>query len=347
VNLVTGYFRELAGQTLAGWNRFWFTPADPATLGLIRILGGSMIFYTHLIWTLDLPGFFGPDGRLSREFVRSFHQTPWGPSWAWSHFDWPWAQSLGGMWTLHGLALLVMALFTLGVLTRVTSVLTFLITVSYAHRVPIALFGLDQVNAMLAMYLMIGPAGAAYSVDRWLAARRGKQPISGSVSANVAIRLMQLHMCVIYLFAGLGKLQGETWWDGTALWGALANYEYQSMDMTWLGQWPLLINVLTHTVVAWEVSYTVLIWPRLTRPIILALAVPLHLGIAFCMGMITFGLAMLIGNLAFISPWLVRQVVGRVAGRGRAGQGGVSASKAGRVSASGAGAGPPSVTAKS
>ena len=63
-----------------------------------------------------------------------------------------------------------------------------------------------------------------------------------SVTANLAIRLIQIHMCVIYLFAGTGKLMGEAWWDGTAMWMALANLEYQSLDMTWLAGWPLLIN---------------------------------------------------------------------------------------------------------
>jgi hypothetical protein len=41
----------------------------------------------------------------------------------------------------------------------------------------------------------------------------------------------------------------------------------------------------------------------------LALAVPLHLGIAVCMGMITFGLVMLIANLAFVSPSLIRTLL--------------------------------------
>ncbi len=53
------------------------------------------------------------------------------------------------------------------------------------------------------------------------------------------------------------------------------------------------------------------IWPRLTRPIVLALAIPLHLGIACFLGMITFGLVMLIGNLAFISPAMVRAILSR------------------------------------
>src|SRR5205823_1112765 len=65
MRIVADYFRELGRGTIAGWNRFWFTPSDPATLGLIRILAGSMLFYTHLIWSLDLESFFGTPGWLS------------------------------------------------------------------------------------------------------------------------------------------------------------------------------------------------------------------------------------------------------------------------------------------
>ena len=326
MSLVVEYFRQLRVQTAAGWNRFWFTPADPATLCLIRILAGSMILYTHAVWSLDLQGFFGPRGKISSQFAHGFHGGPW----AWTHFDWGWGwfQTPEGMWSAHALALVIMVLFTVGLWTRVTSVLTFLITVSYAHRAPVALFGLDQINAMLAMYLMVGPSGSAYSADRWLALRHGVDPPVESVAANLSVRLIQLHMCVIYLFAGFSKLQGESWWDGTAMWLSLANYEYQTLDLTWLGQWPLVINLLTHAVVLWEVTYCVLVWPRLTRPLVLALAVPVHMGIAVCMGMITFGLIMLVGNLAFVSPPLVRRAVSAASWRGRAGQGGSRAEAA-------------------
>ena len=126
-------------------------------------------------------------------------------------------------------------------------------------------------------------------------------------------------MCIIYLFAGMAKLTGPAWWDGTAMWMALGNMEYQSLDMTWMADWPRLINLMTHVTIFWELSYSALIWPRLTRPVVLVLAIPLHMGIAICLGMITFGLAMLIGNLAFVpSPW-VRGVVAQ--SRRRAGQG--------------------------
>lgn len=315
MNIVTNYLSEFCRATVDGWNRFWFTPTDPASLGLIRLLAGAMIFYTHLVWTLDLEGFFGPGARISTEFVQEFHNN----SFAWSHLYG--IRSPTVLWTLHIAGLVILAMFTLGLFTRVTSVLTFLIVVAYAHRAAGTLFGLDQINGLLALYLMIGPSGAAFSLDRLLWGRSPDLPVSkfflgrsgdlphGSTTANIAIRLIQVHMCIVYLFAGCGKLFGVTWWDGTAMWGALANYEYQSFDMTWLAAYPLVINFLTHLTIVFECSYPVLIWPRLTRPLVLALAIPLHLGIAICMGMITFGLVMLIGNLAFVSPSLVRAVV--------------------------------------
>ena len=58
MNRFRAYFRDLVSHTTQGWNRFWFTPADPATICLIRILAGAMLCYTHAVWTLDLAAFF-------------------------------------------------------------------------------------------------------------------------------------------------------------------------------------------------------------------------------------------------------------------------------------------------
>ena len=306
--------RSYLAEAWQAWNRFWFTPTDPATYSLIRLFAGAMLFYTHLIWSLDLQAFLGPQGWLPVDFLHGQIQVEPNadgnlvPMWSvWSiffHLEQPWQ-----LWCVHGFALLVFFCLTVGWFSRTAALLAFLLAVSYAHRVsPGAFFGLDKTNCMLALYLVLGPCGAEYSLDRIFRLRRGDTTaVAPSTAANVAIRLIQLTLCIVYLFAGLAKLLGENWQAGTAVWWAVANLEYQSLDMTWLAQWPVLVALATHASVFWELFYCCTIWNRFTRPLALWMAVLVHSGIALSMGMITFGLAMLIANLAFISPQTVRR----------------------------------------
>jgi hypothetical protein len=118
-------------------------------------------------------------------------------------------------------------------------------------------------------------------------------------------------MCIIYLFSAIGKLQGYDWPAGVASWLSFDMLEYRSrwglFDMTWTANHPLFLNFITHLTVFWELSYCALVWPALTRPWVLGMAILVHGGIALFLGMPTFGLVMLIGNLAFVSPKTVRK----------------------------------------
>ena len=125
------------------------------------------------------------------------------------------------------------------------------------------------------------------------------------MAAGVATRLLQVHLCVIYLFGGLAKARGETWWDGTAMWYSVANLEYQSIDMTWIAGWPRVFSALSHFTMFFEIFYVTLVWPRATRPWVLAGAVAIHAGIALFLGMITFGVMMIIANGVFLTPGFV------------------------------------------
>ena len=316
---LVSYAEDSARALGEAWDAFWFTPADPTLLGLIRILTGLMLLYTHAVWGLVLPEFFGEGGWLSAGLVRNLSDGNYTYSFWWLVPD-------GWMWPAYAASMAVLALFTIGLWTRVTSILAFLVTVSYAYRVPAATFGLDQINAMLALYLAIGPSGQALSLDRWLAVRRGRAPACAAGAergANLALRLINVHMCVIYFFAGVSKLQGEAWWNGEAMWRAFANLEYQSIDMTWLAWHPRLLDFLTHVSVLWELSFCALIWRPRLRPIVLAGAVPLHVGIGACLGMWTFGLIMLVGCASFLPDgrgrggWWTRMTPANGAGRGR------------------------------
>jgi len=279
------------------WQSFWFTPADPFLLGLIRILTGWMLTYNLAVWSLDLNAFFSADGLQPLAAINELQAGRWiFCFWKWIPDSW--------MWTAHWICLTISVLFLLGVATRVTSILAFLITISYSQRVPVANFGLDQVLGMLCLYLAIGPSGAALSLDAWFRkkrlARKGlpSTPVLSS-SARVAMRLLQLHLCAVYFWAGFSKLKGPTWWTGEAMWNVLANAEYQTIDLTWMAWVPWLPFLIAHITIAWEISFISLVWNPRLRPLILTMGTLMHFGIGAFLGMWTFGLSMTFGYLSF------------------------------------------------
>lgn len=301
--------RDLLARWVAAWDHFWFEPADSATLGLLRWFSGGMLLYTHLVWGLALQPFFGPDGWQDQLLVQHSLRDTLAPSFWWSV-----PPSLLGV--THGACLLILLLYWVGLFHRVTPWLAFAITVSYINRVPLANFGLDQINSLLVAYVAVGSLGlptpdARLTTDRaWFRWRQQppQQIVSPSlspqprVSVRLALRLVQVHLCVIYFGAGLSKLKGLSWWTGDAVWLAVANREYQSYDLTWLAWSPWLINLVSVGTVAWEMTFWLLIWhPRLRWPVLLA-GLGMHTGIGLCLGMWTFGLVMEMGYIAFVRP---------------------------------------------
>ena len=301
----------------AAWTDFWFRPADPATLAWLRFLTGAMTLYTHAVWSLRLEEFFAPDGWLPPQFVADLRGGT--PDWSlW------WLVPDGWLWPVHAACLLVLLCYCVGFLTPLTSKLAFGIVVSYAHRVPLATFGLDQISGFLTLYLAFAPCGSVGSVD-WLLRRRreakaalasGRRPrfrvARPSSAARLATRLIQAQLCVLYTYAGLAKLKGEAWWDGSAIWMAGANLEYQSGSLLWLAWARPLADFLTHATVVWELSFWALVWHRRLRPYVLAVGTAMHLGIGAFLGMWTFGLVMAIAYQAFVPAAVVRRAAAAV-----------------------------------
>ena len=235
---------------------------------------------------------------------------------------------------VHGTILFIIALFTLGFCTRVTSVLTWIAVLGYIHRTNQILFGMDTMMNILLIYLMIGNSGAALSVDRLIARYRAAKASfrrSGtldeptraflhraplSVGANFGIRLIQVHFCFIYLAAGLSKLKGPSWWNGTAFWDVMINPEFTLMKYAWFEEFvrsiasikPLYYGITMCGVwFTWglEICFPFLVWTRL-RPFMLWLAVMLHAGIGVLMGLNLFELLMLTMLLVYLPPGVIR-----------------------------------------
>ena len=276
------------------WTTFWFTPSDPALLGILRILTGTLLTWSSVIWLCDQEGFFGQNGWQSAGNVWRLNDQPW--HWSWYFV----AQTPTAGWLLAALSVLAALSLSVGCFTRAAACIAFAGYVSAVNRAPLNTFGFDDALGIMLVPMVIGSAGARFSVDGIFKKIR---PIP-NIETTIAMRLIQVHLCIIYFFSGCGKLLGASWWEGTALWGAVANIQYRTIDLTLLAWHPLLVNALTLCALFWEISYVALIWPRLTRPIFLVTAVFVHLGIGLTMGMMEFGIAMLIANMAFLPPHL-------------------------------------------
>lgn len=301
-------------SVLNAWHDFWFRPVDPLMIGLIRLLTGWMLLYNLLVWGLDLDAFFSDYGLQPLASIQSLHEgDPVFSFWLWTGDQW--------LWPMHYACVAIAALFFLGVASRLTSVLSFLITISYSQRVPIANFGFDQILGFLCLYLSLAPSGASFSLDAlirrsWRRRRGLSLDVAPSSSARMASRLIQLHLCAIYLWAGLAKLKGPSWWTGEALWRVIANQEYQTTDLTWMAQVPWLPYLIAHVTIAWEVFFIALVWSPRWRPFVLFIGVLMHLGIGAFLGMWTFGLIMAFAYLAFSDAELWRSRLNRMFRRG-------------------------------
>ena len=139
--------------------------------------------------------------------------------------------------------LAVLVAFTLGLWSRSTAVLAWIIAVSTARRAPISLHGFDDVLSTWLLYLAVtGASGQAVSLDRFLARwRQNRAEVAQrrkdgrwtgptgvptpTVSANIGLRLIQCHLMLIYGMSGLSKFMDVGWWNGTAIWGTIASGE--------------------------------------------------------------------------------------------------------------------------
>ena len=304
-NVLTSVRRSME-QGVAAWHHFWFDPLDPLMLGVMRLLTGWMLFYNLLVWSLQLETFFGRNGLQPIEAVKRVYESRFVFSF------WLWIDDRY-LWPVHIVCLIVAAMFCIGAATRVTSILAFLITISYSQRVPVANFGFDQILGMMCLYLALAPCGAAMSVDcvirKWWRRRKGLdlsvEPVRFA-SARMASRLIQLHLCAIYFWSGFSKLKGPTWWTGEAMWNVIANQEYQTIDLTWMAWTPWLPYLIAHVTVGWEAFFIVLVWNRKLRPFVLAMGVVMHFGIGAFLGMWTFGLIMTFAYLSFADPEIWR-----------------------------------------
>ncbi|HWB14071.1 MAG TPA: hypothetical protein VG826_32895 [Pirellulales bacterium] len=324
---LVNYFQTLAVEFGRGWNRFWFAPSDPMTLGLLRIATGLVALYVVAAYSPDLDRYFGSDGLVPLEMVRDLEaktrdgnrqfvpfqvREAMPREYRFSYLDR--VHTVSGLRIVHACGLLTLSLFTCGLFTRLTAVGSLVVVLSYLHRAPMLTSQVEPILAFVLFYLCLGPAGAACSLDRWRATRRNDSAEStgclASTWATVSLRLIQVHLTLVYVMMAVGKVWGNVWWDGMAMWFLIARTERRMVDLTGLHSLPLVVHAWSYAVMFWQAAFPVLVWNRLARPLLLGINALMWALLAPVIGNVPLAVMMVVASVAFVPGDLIRSAVG-------------------------------------
>jgi hypothetical protein len=240
------------------WLGFWFTPADPRPLAVVRMLTGLLGLMLAGSYAADLERWFGPAGMLPADAVAAWSQRS-----SWSLFDL--ATTPAVLWALFAALLLLLAAVLVGLASQPACVGAAVLWAALLQRGPMLAGPADDCLAILLWCLAVGPCGANWSVDRILKNRRGLPAAIASPWAAVSLGLLRIHATAITVAVLLAQLKGDVWWDGTAVWW-LASRPSQLLDLTGLyRRSEYLVNLVTHAIVGFEAAFALGIWFLPTR----------------------------------------------------------------------------------
>jgi predicted DCC family thiol-disulfide oxidoreductase YuxK len=131
-----------------------------------------------------------------------------------------------------------------------------------------------------------------------------------AASTNVAVGLMRLQLVAMYLCAGISKLQGGMWQNGTALFYI---YQNEYFGAPWARQMvmhhPAMGTLGTYAAIVFQFSFIFLVWFRQFRYPLIAIGTLFHLGIAFTMNLHLFSLTMILSYTCMFDEDLARRVL--------------------------------------
>ncbi len=326
------------------WTAFWFAPVSPVSLHVVRA-GAGLLF---LVWLLSLAGhreeLFGLRGWFDalayKESAQAVAQDV-GQESPRTSAPMPWSllylcgTDPVAFHAAYWASVAVLALFTLGVASRVTAVLTWLIVASFTAN-PTTYDTADQLLTMLAFYLMLGYVllGQWGSPQGWRSCVLGSWKMSllggfrtlasanaetASRAANLAMRLCQVHLALFVFTSGLQKLQFAEWWSGVALWYPLhPPFESTAEELASITarapQYLFMLGVAGYAVLAWQLLFPMFAWRKgLCRIALLGGAMAGWIGSASVHGAPLYGPVLFVASLCFVSPGEWQRLFGRLA----------------------------------
>ncbi len=261
------------------WRRLWFQRIDPRGPALARMALGITLVWTFVDFlVLDGEWLFTDQGMLLTDMARKNYggkmRTLWDPEHGFQHWYDPlivltdrWSvlfvrSDPPFVYTVFGLLFVFGTMMTIGLFTRVSTFMSWLLMLQLYNYNPIYYTGGDTVMRVMMFLAIFIDWGQVYSVDAWR--RRRRAILSGAERipapqriAAWPIRLFMIQLACIYCATGLLK-SGKTWANGTALYYALNLDHFYRIPAFTLYAWAdqlYITRVMTVVVHWWEVLF--------------------------------------------------------------------------------------------
>ena len=278
------------------WNEFFFAKQSPVPICLFRIIYGALVIATLLLLRPDWLTWYGVHGWVSLPTalklepgnrLNLFAIIPQSDSWINALF-----------WFALGSAVLL----TIGLFTRINSILVFVFLTSIQQRNLYITHGGDTFLRLAGFFLIFAPAGAAFSVDRLIRIRRGKEPAVIEARRPWAQRMIQIQLSLLYFVTFLMKIKGAPWLQGSALFYV---YHLDELKRFPLPNWffkPIMLKLGSWSALALEFSLGVLIWVRDFRYVLLSMGLLFHLWLEYSLNIPLFQWDILSAYVLFVDP---------------------------------------------
>lgn len=294
-------------QGWAAWNRFWFDSRSDQQLlplAVFRIAFYSVMFFFYFTRAFDVEFFYSDSGllpdsyRMNLEYFK-FHPTIFSG-----------IENVPVLHAMHSLFLVLLLFCAIGFFTRFATIGAFLLHLMFLNRNMTVMFGVDMIGTFYMLYMCFANSNAYFSLDSKI---RPAAKIQTEAS-HIALRLMQIQLCVVYGYAGLEKLKGVRWWDGSALWDVLSMGNMQRWDLSFVSHAPIALATGVYVVLFWEIYFPILIWVKKLRNPMLLFGVGMHVGIFLFMNLPSFGAMMISLYILFLDPEDLARALRRIQG---------------------------------
>jgi len=239
----------------------WFyTPASVAPLAFVRFGLGLVLVLSVASYLPHAEWLWGEDGFSANTFS-SYAQHPLR-----YHTE-----------LILGLLLVSSACFAVGFATRWTGLLAAVLQAVTGSTGYVHTWGWSTVMPVVVAIVALSAAGNRWSVDAWLAARKGRT--LPAVAPAWALRLLQVHVAVVYVSASWHRYNDPGWINGEMVYAAVANGMYTRLPYLDPQPFQGLFIFLTYATELIEMVAPVLLWVKRVRtPLVIGL-MGLHLGL--------------------------------------------------------------------